>query len=148
MSLKERIQTDMKDAMRAKDEPRLGVIRMLRAAIQRREVDEQIELDDAGVVSVVQKLIKQGQDAAGQFDKGGRDDLASKELADIEVLKAYLPEQLSDAEIDTLIADAISETGASGMRDMGKVMGVLKPKLQGRADMGAVSGKIKAKLSG
>ena len=138
----------MKDAMRAKDESRLGAIRMLRAAIQRREVDEQVQLDDDGVLGVIQKQIKQSQDAAEQFKQGGRDDLAAKELVDIEVLKAYLPEQLSDSEVDTLIADAISETGASGMRDMGKVMGLLKPKLQGRADMGAVSGKIKAKLSG
>lgn len=134
--------------MRAKDESRLGVIRMLRAAIQRREVDEQIELDDDGVLGVIQKQIKQSQDAVEQFKQGGRDDLASKEQTDIDVLKTYLPEQLGDEEIDTLIADAIAATGAASMRDMGKIMGILKPKLQGRADMGAVSGKIKAKLSG
>ena len=138
----------MKDAMRAKDESRLGVIRMLRAAIQRREVDEQIELDDDGVLGVIQKQIKQSQDAVEQFKQGGRDDLATKEQIDIDVLKTYLPEQLNDAEIDGLINDAIAETGAASMRDMGKIMGILKPKLQGRADMGAVSGKIKAKLSG
>ncbi len=134
--------------MRAKDESRLGVIRMLRAAIQRREVDEQIELDDDGVLGVIQKQIKQSQDAVEQFKQGGRDDLATKEQIDIDVLKTYLPEQLNDAEIDGLINDAIAETGAASMRDMGKIMGILKPKLQGRADMGAVSGKIKAKLSG
>ena len=134
--------------MRAKDESRLGVIRMLRAAIQRREVDEQIELDDDGVLGVIQKQIKQSQDAVEQFKQGGRDDLAAKERGDIDILQTYLPEQLSEAEIDALISSAIAETGAAGMRDMGKVMGILKPKLQGRADMGAVSGKIKAKLSG
>ncbi len=136
----------MKEAMRAKDESRLSVIRMLRAAIQRREVDDQVELDDEGVLGVIQKQIKQSQDAAKQFADGGRDDLASKEQGDIAVLKTYLPEQLSDTEIDALIDAAVAETGAGSMRDMGKLMGILKPKLQGRADMGAVSGKIKAKL--
>lgn len=138
----------MKAALRAKDESRLGVIRMLRAAIQRREVDERTELDDEGVLGVIQKQIKQSQDAASQFKQGGRDDLVARELADVEVLQAYLPEQLSDPEIDALVTEAISDSGAESMRDMGKLMGLLKPRLQGRADMGAVSAKIKAKLGG
>ena len=148
MSLKEDIMADMKAAMRAKEQSRLTTIRMLQAAVQRREVDERIELDDTQVISVIEKLIKQSRDAIAQYEKAGRQELADKEKADIDVWQSYLPEQLSEQEIDSLVASAISETGASTMKDMGKVMGLLKPKLQGKADMGQVSAKIKAGLSG
>lgn len=148
MSLKETITADMKLAMKAKDQSRLTTIRMLQAAIQRKEVDERITLDDTQVMAVVEKLIKQSRDAMSQFEQAGRQELADKEKADIDVWQSYLPEQLSEAEIEKLVADAISETGAATMKDMGKVMAVLKPKLQGRADMGQVGAKIKAGLAG
>jgi uncharacterized protein YqeY len=148
MSLKESITADMKDAMRAKESARLGSIRMLQAAIQRREVDERTTLDDTQVLAVVEKIIKQSRDAAAQFEKAGRQDLADKEQADIAVWQKYLPEPLGDAELDKLIADAMATSGASSMKDMGKVMGILKPQIQGRAEMGAVSARIKAKLGG
>jgi len=137
----------MKSAMRAGDKSRLTVIRMLKAAIQRREVDERIELEDAGVLKAVEKLVKQGQDSAEQFTKGGRPELADKELAEIEILKAYLPEPLSDAELDALLDAAIAATGAASLRDMGKVMNIIREQAQGRADMGVVSGRVKARLS-
>lgn len=146
MTLKERITQDMKQALRARDEARLRAIRMLQAAIQRQEIDERTTLDDGAVTVTVQKLIKQSQDALEQFTKGGRDDLVAREKADIAAWQAYLPEQLGDEELATLVADAISKTGAASMKDMGKVMGVLKPKVQGRADMGKVSAAVKAKL--
>jgi len=136
----------MKSAMRAGEKDRLTVIRMLKAAIQRREVDERIELDDAGVLKAVEKLVKQGQDSAEQFIKGGRQELADKELAEIEILKAYLPEPLSDTELDTLIDAAIASVGATSLRDMGKVMSTIREQAQGRADMGVVSGLVKARL--
>lgn len=148
MSLKTQISDDMKAAMRAKDQARLGAIRMLQAAIQRREVDDRIELNDEQVMAVIEKLIKQGRDAIKQYEDGGRPELAEKEQNEITVWETYLPEQLNEEEIKALIAEAISETGAQDMKDMGKVMGVLKPKLAGRADMGKVSGQIKATLSG
>jgi uncharacterized protein YqeY len=148
MGLKDRITADMKEAMRAKDSARLETIRMLLAAIQRREVDERITLDDAQVLAVVEKLVKQGRDSVDQFTKGGRTDLVDKETAQIAILETYLPEQLGEAEIDALIDKAIADTGAGSMKEMGKVMGVLKPALQGRADMGAVSAKLKQKLTG
>ncbi len=138
----------MKQAMRDKDNARKEALRMLRAAIQRREVDERIELDDSQVLAVVEKLVKQGRDSISQFEQGGRDDLADKERQDVAVLTEYLPEQLSDEEVASHIRQAIEKTGAASMKDMGKVMGMLKPALQGRADMGAVSGKIKALLQG
>ena len=138
----------MKAAMRSKDTVRLQSIRMLQAAIQRREVDERITLDDEQIMAVVEKLIKQSRDAVAQFTKGGREDLVDKENNDITVWQAYLPEPLDEAEVEKLINDAIAQTGASSMKDMGKVMGALKPKLQGRADMGQVSARIKAALSG
>lgn len=147
MSLKDRIIADMKQAMRDKAQERLESIRMLRAAIQRREVDERISLDDTQVVAVIEKLVKQSRDAVEQFQKGARPDLVAKESAHIAILESYLPARLSEQEVDALVAAAIAESGAVSARDMGKVMGILKPKLQGRADMGAVSGKIKAKLS-
>ena len=146
MSLKEKIKDDIKQAMRDKNESRLTTLRMLSAAIQRREVDERIQLDDVQVMAVIEKLVKQGREAIEQYVKGGRQELADKESSEIAVWQAYLPQQLTEAEIDTLIAEAIAATGASSVKDMGKVMGVLKPKLQGRADMGKVGGKIKSKL--
>jgi|TARA_B100000959_G_scaffold95950_1_gene101763 hypothetical protein len=146
-TLKERITAEMKEAMRARETVRLETIRLLRAAIQRREVDERIELDDAEVLSVVQKMIKQGRDAISQFDQGGRDDLVQKEAATLAILETYLPEQLDEAKLKELIDQAVKETGAQTVRDMGKVMGWIKPRVQGRADMGALSGTIKQKLS-
>ena len=146
MSLKDRITEDMKSAMRAKDTERLGTIRMITSAIKQREVDERIQLDDAQVLSVLEKMVKQRKDSITQYEKAGRDELAQQEAFEIAIIQDYMPEQLSDAEIDALIAEAISSSGAESMKDMGKVMGLLKPKLAGRADMGAVSGKIKAKL--
>ncbi len=146
MALKQQILDDIKTAMRAGDKDRLGVLRMLSAAIKQREVDERIELDDAQTLAVVEKMIKQRKESADQYTTGGRAELAEKELAEIEILKHYLPEQLSDAEIDALIEETIAATGASGIKDMGKVMGELKPRVQGRADMGEVSKKIKARL--
>ena len=132
--------------MRARDQARLESIRMLRAAIQRREVDVQVALEEDEVLSVVQKQIKQSQDAVSQFEQGQREDLAAKERAHIEVLQTYLPEQMSETEIDRLVVAALADSGAETMREMGKVMALLKPRLQGRADIGAVSRKVKAQL--
>lgn len=146
--LKAKISDDMKAAMRAKEKERLGVIRLMLAAIQQKEVDEQIELDDAAVLAVLDKMVKQRRESISQFDKAGRDELSAKEQAEIVFIQDYLPAQMDDAEIEAMIAEAIASTGAAEMKDMGKVMGILKPKLQGRADMGAVSGKIKAQLAG
>lgn len=148
MDLKTRIAEDMKDAMRAKDTVRLESIRMLRAAIQRREVDDRLTLDDDGVVAVVQKQIKQCRDSVSQFEKGKRGDLAAKEKAQLEVLQSYLPEQMEPAEISRLVSEAVEESGATSMKEMGKVMGLLKPRLQGKADMGVVSQQVRAKLQG
>ena len=138
--LKDRIVSDMKDAMRAKDAVRLESIRLLRAAIQRREVDERIDLTDEDVVSVVQKMVKQGKDSIALFEQGGREDLVQKEAATLAVLETYLPEQLDEQALLILIEKAVSESGAQTVRDMGKVMGLLKPQVQGQADMGVVSG--------
>ena len=146
-TLKDRITADMKEAMRAKEAVRLETIRLLRAAIQRREVDERVELDEDEVLAVVQKMIKQGRDSIEQFEKGGRDDLVQKEAATLEILETYLPEQLDESKLAALIDEALTETGAQSIRDMGKVMGWLKPHVQGRADMGSVSASIKQKLS-
>jgi len=148
MSLKARVTDDMKNAMRAKDTARLGTIRLLLAAIKQREVDERIELDDAAVSSIVEKLIKQRKDSISQFQTAGRDDLVALEQAELVVLQAYLPEQLSSAEVEAAVSAAIAESGASSAKDMGKVMGLLKPRLAGRADMGQVSALIKAQLTG
>ncbi len=147
MSLKDRIKDDLKQAMRAKDQARLDALRMLAAAIQRREVDERITLDDTQVLATVDKLVKQGRESVDQYEKGGRADLVAKEKADIAILQGYLPAALSEVEIDELIGAAIRDTGAASVKDMGKVMGALKPKLQGRADMGQVGARIKARLS-
>jgi uncharacterized protein len=146
MSLKDRITEDMKGAMRARDSERLGTIRMITAAIKQREVDERINLDDAQVLAVIEKMIKMRKESIAQFQSGGRDDLVVKETKEIELLQAYMPAQLSDAELDALIAEAIAQSGATSVKDMGKAMALLKQKAQGRADMGAVSGKLKAKL--
>ena len=146
MSLNERITQDMKDAMRSGDKERLGNIRMLQAAIKQREVDERIMLDDTQVLAVVEKMIKQRKEAIAQFEAGGRADLAAKEKTEIELLQAYMPEQLSSAEVEALVATAIAETAASTIKDMGKVMALVKTRAAGRADMAAVSAIIKAKL--
>ena len=147
MSLKDQIFADMKTAMRAKDASKLESIRMLRAAIQRKEVDDQTEIGDQAVLAILQKQIKQSQDAIKQFTDGDRVDLAEKEQVHVDNLKGYLPEQLGDDEIAKEVADAITATGAESMKDMGKVMGLLKGRLQGKADMGKVSTIIKAKLA-
>ena len=147
MTLKARITEDMKAAMRAHEAARLSTIRMLLAAIKQREIDERIELTDADVLSIIDKMIKQRRDSIAQFEAGKREDLAAIERAEVAVLQGYMPAQLSDVQIDALIAEAIAATGAAGMAGMGKVMGMLKPKLAGRADMGAVSAKIKARLA-
>jgi uncharacterized protein len=146
--LKERITDDMKAAMRAGQKERLGVIRMITAAIKQREVDERITLDDAQVLSVLEKMIKQRKESLVQFQAGNRQDLVDKETAEIVLLQSYMPTQLSGAEIDALISDAIAAVGAASIKDMGKVMGIIKQKAQGRADMAAVGAKIKAKLGG
>jgi uncharacterized protein YqeY len=147
MALKERITEDMKTAMRAADKERLGTVRLLLAAIKQREVDERITLDDVQVLAVIEKMIKQRREAIVQFESGGRGDLVAKENAEIGVLQGYLPAQLTPAEIDALITEAIAATGAASIKDMGKVMGFVRPKAQGRADMGALSARIKQKLS-
>ena len=148
MTLKDKIQQDMKDALRSGDKHSLGAVRLILAAIKQREVDERIELDDTQVISVLDKMAKQRRDSLEQYQKAGRDDLADQETFELNILKSYLPEQLGEAEIDALIEEAIQATGAGSMKDMGKVMGQLKAKLQGRADMGAVSARIKDRLSG
>jgi uncharacterized protein len=146
MSLKERITEDMKAAMRAKDSERLGTIRMITSAIKQREVDERIALDDNQVLAVIEKMIKTRKESIVQFQSGGREDLVAKENKEIELLQAYMPAQLSEAELDAIIADAIAQSGAASIKDMGKAMAIVKQKAQGRADMSAVSGKLKAKL--
>ncbi len=148
MSLKERIQSDMKDAMRARDTERLGVIRMAMAAIKQREVDSREDLDEPGTLAVLEKMVKQRRESIRQYRDGGRDDLADKEQSEIDVLAGYLPEQLDEAAVEALVDEAIASTGASGMRDMGKVMGILKAKAQGQTDMGALSAMVKARLAG
>ena len=148
MTLKERITEDMKTAMRSGEKDRLAVIRLLQAAIKQREVDERITLDDAQVTAVLEKMIKQRKESVVAFEKGGRADLVAKENGEIAVLQPYLPALLSEAELDAQIAEAISSTGGASIKDMGKVMGVVKSKAAGKADMGAVGARIKAKLGG
>lgn len=147
MSLKDQINDDMKAAMRARESERLATIRLLLAAIKQREVDERVTLDDAGITAVIDKMIKQRKDSISQFEAAGRTDLVEKENAELQVLSAYMPEQLSDAQIAAEVQAAVAQVGAGGPQDMGKVMGVLKPKLAGRADMTAVSGLVKAALA-
>lgn len=146
MTLLETLKEAQKDAMRAKDKLRLGTIRMTLAAVKQREIDERIELTDGDVLAIITKMVKQRKDAAQQFTDANRKDLADTEYAEIVILESFLPQPLSADEINDLISEAMAATGAAGMQDMGKVMGVLKPQLQGRADMGKVSGLIKAKL--
>ena len=148
MPLREKLNEDIKTAMKAREQERLNALRLLLAAVKQREVDERITLDDAGVIAVVEKMIKQRKDSIEQFEKAARQDLADKEKYEISVIATYLPQQLSAAEVDAAIAEAIAATGAKSPADMGKVMGVVKPKLAGRADMGKVSGIVKAKLAG
>jgi uncharacterized protein YqeY len=148
MALRDRITEDMKIAMRAGEKERLATIRLILAAVKQREVDERITLDDSQVLAAIEKMIKQRKEAITQFEAGGRADLVAKETAEIGILQGYLPAQMSDAEVDALIVEAIASTGAASIKDMGKVMGVVKSKAQGRADMGAVSARIKQKLSG
>ena len=146
MTLKGQIHNDMKTAMKAGNKDRLKVVRLIRAAIEQIEVDQRIELDDAAVLGVLNKMVKQRRDSISQFRDGGRDDLADVELAEIVVIENYLPEQMSDDELDAMIAKAISDIGAESIRDMGKVMGAIKAKAEGRADMAAVGAKVKSIL--
>lgn len=147
MSLKDEILEDIKNAMRAKDKARLGVLRMITSAIKQKEVDERVELSHDDVMAILEKMIKQRRDAITQYEQGGRPELAEKENSEVQVIQQYMPEQLSDTEIDSILTAAIEETGASSMKDMGKLMGIIKPKVQGRADMKSVSAKVKEKLS-
>ncbi len=148
MSLKDRVTEDMKAAMRARDSERLGTIRMITAAIKQREVDERITLDDTQVLSVIEKMIKTRKESIAQFKSGGRDDLVARETREIELLQGYLPSQLSEGEVDALIGEAIAESGATSIKEMGKAMALLKQKAQGRTDMATASARLKAKLSG
>ncbi|RAO74800.1 GatB/YqeY domain-containing protein [Dyella jiangningensis] len=148
MTLKQQLTEDMKTAMRGGDKDRLGVIRLILAAVKQREVDERIELDDVQTLAVLEKMVKQRKDSISQYEAANRQDLADVERAEMRVIEAYLPAKLSDEEVDALIAAAIAETGASSPRDMGKVVAVVKEKAAGRADMGVVSGRIKARLAG
>ena len=146
MTLKERISEDMKAAMRARDAARLSAVRLLLAAMKQKEVDERVELADADVLGIIEKMVKQRRESIAQFEKATRQDLADQEKFEIGVLQAYLPQQMGEAEVAQAIAAAVAESGASGVKDMGKVMALLKPRLAGRADMGRVSGMVKAKL--
>lgn len=142
------LEAAQKEAMKARDKERLGVIRMILAEIKRIEVDERIDVDDARVLATLDKMLKQRRDSIAAFSDAGRDELVAKEQAEVDVIQSFLPAQLDESEILQIIEDAISQTGASGMQDMGKLMGLIKPKMQGRADMGSVSGLIKKKLTG
>ena len=148
MALRDRLNDDIKSAMKAREQTRLDALRLLSAAVKQKEVDERITLDDAGLVAIVEKEIKKRRESITQYEKAQRQDLADKEKFEISVMEAYMPQQLSQAEIDAIVAEAIASTGAKGPADMGKVMGAVKPKLAGRADMGKVSGLIKGKLAG
>ncbi|NJD86828.1 MAG: GatB/YqeY domain-containing protein [Betaproteobacteria bacterium] len=148
MTLRDRVNEDVKVAMKAREAERLGTLRLLTAAMKQREVDERITLDDAGVIAVIEKMLKQRKDSVEQYEKAGRQELADAEKREMAILSAYLPQQLAEAEIAAIVAEAVAATGAKGPADMGKVMGVVKPKLAGRADMGRVSALVKAKLAG
>ena len=147
MALREQLNEDIKTAMKAREQERLGALRLLLSAVKQREVDERITLDDAAVVATVEKMIKQRKDSIAQFVKASRQDLADKEQYEISVLEAYMPKALSEAEVQAVIDDAVASTGAKGPADMGKVMALVKPQLAGRADMGRVSGLVKARLA-
>ncbi len=146
--LKSRIQDDVKSAMRARDRERLNALRLIWAAIKQKEVDDRVDLDDKAVMAVLEKMIKQRRDSFEQYEKAGRDELAAREAFEIEVIQSYMPASMDDAEVEALIDAAVTATGASSMRDMGKVMGALKAKIQGRADMGVVGAQVKARLGG
>lgn len=146
MSTLDQINAGVKEAMRAKDKARVKILRMITATVKQVEVDERIEVDEPRMLSILDKMVKQRRDAIAQFEAAGRDDLAAGEIAEVTIIQEFMPEQLSDEEIEAMIRDAIAETGASSMKEMGKVMGIIKPKAQGRADMGQLSGKIKALL--
>lgn len=146
-SLKDRLTEDMKSAMRAKDKGRLQTVRLMLSAVKQQEVDTRLELDDAAILAILDKLVKQRRDSIQQFEAAERHDLADQEKSEMLIIQEYLPEQLSNDEIDALISEALEATGASAMSDMGKVMGMIKPKAQGRADMGKISGMIKSRLS-
>ena len=148
MALREQLNEDIKTAMKARAQDKLAALRLLLSEVKRKEIDERITLDDAGVIGVVEKMLKQRKDSISQFEKAARQDLVDKEKFEVGVLEAYLPQQLSQAEIEAIVAEAVAATGAKSAADMGKVMGVVKPKLAGRADMGKVSGLVKAKLAG
>ncbi len=147
MSLIAQIQDDVKTAMKNKDKERLAALRLITAAIKQKEVDERVEVDDTGALAILEKMVKQRKDSIEQFAKASRDDLIAKEQFELDIIQNYMPEQLSEAEISSLIDEAVAASGAASMKDMGKVMGQLKPKLQGRADMGLVSKLVKDKLS-
>jgi uncharacterized protein len=147
MALRDQVNEDMKNAMRSREAERLGALRLLLAAMKQREVDERITLDDAGVVAVIEKMIKQRRDSIAQYEKAQRQDLADKEKFEISVLEKYLPQALSAAEVEAIVAEAVSSSGAKGAADMGKVMALVKPRVAGRADMGKVSALVKSKLS-
>jgi uncharacterized protein YqeY len=147
MTLKAQITEAMKDAMRAKDVPRLSALRLLLAAIKQREVDERIEVDDAGIIAIIEKMFKQRRDSISQYEAAGRQDLADVEKFEITVLQAYMPQALSESEVDAIVGQAVASSGATSVKDMGKVMAAVKPQLAGRADMGKVSALIKTKLS-
>ncbi len=147
MSTLDRINSDIKEAMRAKNKERLKTLRLITSTIKQIEVDERIEVDDERLLTILDKMVKQRRDAIAQFESAGRQDLADGEIAEVSIIQEFMPEQLSDSEIDEMIQQAIADSGASSMKDMGKVMGIIRPKAQGRADMGQLSGKIKAQLS-
>ena len=147
LTLKTRIQDDVKDAMRSKDKDRLGTLRLITAAIKQKEVDERIEMDDAAVIAVLEKMIKQRKDSISQYGQAGRDDLVAKEQVELDLILTYLPAQLSEAEITNIVSKAIADTGASDIKDMGKLMAAVKPLVAGKADMGLVSKIVKAKLA-
>jgi len=148
MTLRERVNEDMKSAMKAREAERLSTIRLLLAAVKQREVDERITLDDAGVVAVVEKMLKQRKDSVQQYEQAGRTDLADREKAEMALLSGYLPQQLADAELEAVVAEALAASGAAAPSDMGKVMAIVKPKVAGRADMGKVSALVKSKPAG
>jgi uncharacterized protein YqeY len=148
MTLRERVNEDVKAAMKAREAERLGTLRLLTAAMKQREVDERIALDDAGVIAVIEKMLKQRKDSVAQYEQGGRQDLADAEKREMAVLQAYLPQQLADDEVAAIVAEAVSASGAKAPSDMGKVMAIVKPKVAGKADMGKVSALVKARLAG
>jgi uncharacterized protein YqeY len=148
MALRDKLNEDIKVSMKAREAEKLGALRLLSAAVKQREVDERITLDDAGVVAVIEKMLKQRKDSIEQFEKAQRQDLADKEKYEVSVLQAYMPQALSEAEVAAIVADAVAASGAKAPSDMGKVMGLVKPKVAGRADMGKVSALIKSKLAG